>query len=73
MVQEHGAGRATTVVFLGAGNITQWAYALPGELEGAGMTCGVSCPRHDSLLADLKAHDAAAARPADARTSRWRS
>jgi UDP-N-acetylmuramate--alanine ligase len=20
------------VVFLGAGNITQWAYALPGEL-----------------------------------------
>src|SRR5690606_2254927 len=21
------------VVFLGAGNITQWAYALPGELE----------------------------------------
>ena len=24
------------VVCLGAGNITQWAYALPGELEGAG-------------------------------------
>ncbi|MFZ1813893.1 MAG: UDP-N-acetylmuramate--L-alanine ligase [Rhizobiaceae bacterium] len=24
------------VVFLGAGNITQWAYALPGELEGLG-------------------------------------
>jgi UDP-N-acetylmuramate--alanine ligase len=23
-----------TVVFLGAGNITQWAYALPGELAG---------------------------------------
>jgi UDP-N-acetylmuramate--alanine ligase len=23
------------VVFLGAGNITQWAYALPGELAGA--------------------------------------
>jgi UDP-N-acetylmuramate--alanine ligase len=22
------------VVFLGAGNITQWAYALPGELAG---------------------------------------
>jgi UDP-N-acetylmuramate--alanine ligase len=24
------------VVFLGAGNITQWAYALPKELAGAG-------------------------------------
>ncbi|MDH4988767.1 UDP-N-acetylmuramate--L-alanine ligase [Aminobacter anthyllidis] len=24
------------VVFLGAGNITQWAYALPGELAGSG-------------------------------------
>ena len=24
------------VVFLGAGNITQWAYALPGELVGGG-------------------------------------
>jgi UDP-N-acetylmuramate--alanine ligase len=23
------------VVFLGAGNITQWAYALPKELGGA--------------------------------------
>jgi UDP-N-acetylmuramate--alanine ligase len=25
-----------TVVFLGAGNITQWAYALPGELKALG-------------------------------------
>jgi UDP-N-acetylmuramate--alanine ligase len=24
------------VVFLGAGSITQWAYALPGELAAAG-------------------------------------
>jgi UDP-N-acetylmuramate--alanine ligase len=24
------------VVFLGAGNITQWAYALPGELKALG-------------------------------------
>ncbi len=24
------------VVFLGAGNVTQWAYALPGELAAAG-------------------------------------
>jgi UDP-N-acetylmuramate--alanine ligase len=24
------------VVCLGAGNITQWAYALPGELKTAG-------------------------------------
>ena len=27
------AGPGDFVVFLGAGNITQWAYALPGELE----------------------------------------
>ena len=26
------AGPGDYVVFLGAGNITQWAYALPGEL-----------------------------------------
>jgi UDP-N-acetylmuramate--alanine ligase len=25
-----------TVVCLGAGNITQWAYALPGELAAGG-------------------------------------
>ena len=24
------------VVLLGAGDITQWAYALPGQLEGLG-------------------------------------
>jgi UDP-N-acetylmuramate--alanine ligase len=24
------------VVLLGAGNITQWAYALPGELKALG-------------------------------------
>jgi UDP-N-acetylmuramate--alanine ligase len=24
------------VICLGAGNITQWAYALPGELQGIG-------------------------------------
>jgi UDP-N-acetylmuramate--alanine ligase len=24
------------VVFLGAGSVTQWAYALPGELAGTG-------------------------------------
>ena len=24
------------VVLLGAGNITQWAYALPGELKAMG-------------------------------------
>ena len=29
------AGEGDYVVFLGAGNITQWAYALPGELAGA--------------------------------------
>jgi len=33
----HGiAGRGDFVVFLGAGNITQWAYALPGELKALG-------------------------------------
>ena len=30
------AGRGDYVVCLGAGNITQWAYALPGELEALG-------------------------------------
>jgi UDP-N-acetylmuramate--alanine ligase len=28
------AGPGDYVIFLGAGNITQWAYALPGELAG---------------------------------------
>src|SRR5512142_570938 len=33
----HGiAGRGDLVVCLGAGNITQWAYALPGELKVLG-------------------------------------
>ena len=30
------AGPGDIVVFLGAGNITQWAYALPGELDALG-------------------------------------
>ena len=30
------AGPGDTVVFLGAGSITQWAYALPGELAALG-------------------------------------
>jgi UDP-N-acetylmuramate--alanine ligase len=30
------ARRGDYVVCLGAGNITQWAYALPEELKGAG-------------------------------------
>jgi UDP-N-acetylmuramate--alanine ligase len=30
------AGRGDFVVCLGAGNITQWAYALPGELKALG-------------------------------------
>jgi UDP-N-acetylmuramate--alanine ligase len=30
------AKRGDYVVFLGAGNITQWAYALPGELAASG-------------------------------------
>ena len=30
------AGPGDYVVLLGAGNITQWAYALPGQLAGAG-------------------------------------
>jgi UDP-N-acetylmuramate--alanine ligase len=33
----HGiAGPGDFVVCLGAGNITQWAYALPGELKALG-------------------------------------
>jgi UDP-N-acetylmuramate--alanine ligase len=30
------AGPGDLVVCLGAGNITQWAYALPGELKALG-------------------------------------
>jgi len=30
------AGRGDLVVCLGAGSITQWAYALPGELKALG-------------------------------------
>jgi UDP-N-acetylmuramate--alanine ligase len=30
------AGRGDYVVLLGAGNITQWAYALPAELKALG-------------------------------------
>jgi UDP-N-acetylmuramate--alanine ligase len=30
------AGSGDLVVCLGAGNITQWAYALPGELKAQG-------------------------------------
>jgi len=30
------ASSGDTVVFLGAGTITQWAYALPGELAALG-------------------------------------
>jgi UDP-N-acetylmuramate--alanine ligase len=30
------AGRGDYVVCLGAGNITQWAYALPAELKALG-------------------------------------
>jgi UDP-N-acetylmuramate--alanine ligase len=31
------AGKGDLVVCLGAGNITQWAYALPGELKALGV------------------------------------
>jgi UDP-N-acetylmuramate--alanine ligase len=30
------ASKGDYVVCLGAGNITQWAYALPGELKALG-------------------------------------
>ncbi len=30
------AGEGDVVIFLGAGDITQWAYAVPGELEALG-------------------------------------
>jgi UDP-N-acetylmuramate--alanine ligase len=32
------AGPGDYVVFLGAGSITQWAYALPGELAALGAS-----------------------------------
>ena len=61
------------VVCLGAGNITTWAYALPGRARrssrrdgGARMMAGA--PR-TSERADRA--PAAGARPADARTRRW--
>ena len=38
------------VVFLGAGNITQWAYALPRELAAATGRC---MTRGEALLARL--------------------
>ena len=39
LLANHVAGLARSgdyVVCLGAGSITQWAYALPGELEAVG-------------------------------------
>jgi len=30
------AGKGDIIIFLGAGNITQWAYALPDELAALG-------------------------------------
>jgi len=30
------AGEGDILIFLGAGNVTQWAYALPGELVKLG-------------------------------------
>ena len=49
----HGiAGRGDFVVCLGAGNITQWAYALPGELKALGMTGRMTFP---DITPDLKA------------------
>src|SRR5262249_402492 len=42
------------VVCLGAGNITQWAYALPGELAATGKVAGFSrCDMNKVLLEEL--------------------
>src|SRR4029077_864078 len=48
------AGRGDFVVCLGAGNITQWAYALPGELKalGEGRESSLIFP---DITSDLKA------------------
>ena len=51
------------VVCLGAGNITQWAYALPGELRRWRL---MSFP---DIVPELKSKRAGAARPAAGRTS----
>ena len=48
------------VVCLGAGNITQWAYSLAGELKALPT---MSFP---DIVPDLKAQGAEAARPAAA-------
>ena len=54
--------RGDFVVFLGAGNITQWAYALPKELGGeAGMSAA------DALLASARRPAGRPARPHHAR------
>ena len=47
------AGRGDLVVCLGAGNITQWAYALPDELKALGMS--VSFMTFPDITPDLKA------------------
>ena len=52
------ASRGDLVVCLGAGNITQWAYALPGELKALGKG---DLSRHH---ARSQSRDAAAARAA---------
>ena len=54
------------VVCLGAGSITQWAYALPGELAAAGDAL-MTFP---DLVAGRSKPHADAARPASRRTNR---
>ena len=54
----HGlAGRGDFVVCLGAGNITQWAYALPGELKALGceQVTKFAWPGFPDITPDLKA------------------
>ena len=60
---------ATTSCCLGAGNITQWAYALPGELERC-VTAAYELSRHRLRFEGaIAAICAAGCSP----TSRWRT
>ena len=61
------AGIAKTgdlVVCLGAGNITQWAYALPGELKALGYDTRVATTCSPTSTPDPQSRDAATARAA---------
>ncbi len=50
------AGPGDYVVCLGAGNITQWAYALPGELKALAALDLLASARRAMSRHDLSRH-----------------